>query len=103
MNKREQELLAAFFEEVYEAEEVTDFIKQQLSASPNFHPGALFQHVSGGAEQITLQRMRYYLDDRVAANEREIYEIFERFDWSRQGFISRTDFLNEIAPFGRRA
>jgi Ca2+-binding EF-hand superfamily protein len=40
--------------------------------------------------------MRTYLEDKVNTTDREIYEIFERFDWSRQGFISREDFMNEI-------
>jgi hypothetical protein len=33
--------------------------------------------------------MRTYLADKIAVNNRELYEIFERFDWSRQGFISK--------------
>jgi Ca2+-binding EF-hand superfamily protein len=45
--------------------------------------------------------MRAYLEDNVACNERELYEVFERFDWTRQGAISRSDFLNEITPFGK--
>lgn len=65
--------MAAFFEEIYEAEEVLDFIKQQLASSPNFHPRLLFEQVSAGADTITVQRMRDYLEDRVAANERELY------------------------------
>ena len=76
MNKREQELFAALFEEIYEAEEVFDFIKTQLTSSPNYSPRVLFQHVSGGEGNISIQRMREYLEDRAAANDREIYEIF---------------------------
>jgi Ca2+-binding EF-hand superfamily protein len=38
--------------------------------------------------------MRVYLADKIAINTREIYEIFEKFDWSRQGFISKDDFLH---------
>ena len=37
--------------------------------------------------------MRKYLADKISLNNREIYEIFERFDWSRQGYISKHDFL----------
>lgn len=43
--------------------------------------------------------MKAFLEDKVAVNERELYEIFERFDWTRQGFISRDDFEAEIFPF----
>ena len=68
MNKREQELVAALFEEIYEAEEVFDFIKTQLNNSHHYSPPLLFQHVSGGEQNITIQRMRDYLQDRVAAN-----------------------------------
>jgi hypothetical protein len=68
MNKREQELVAALFEEIYEAEEVFDFIKTQLNNSHLYSPRLLFQHVSGGEHNITIQRMRDYLQDRVAAN-----------------------------------
>jgi hypothetical protein len=68
MNKREQELVAALFEEIYEAEEVFDFIKTQLNNSHLYSPPLLFQHVSGGEQNITIQRMRDYLQDRVAAN-----------------------------------
>lgn len=73
MNKREQEQFAAFFEEVYEAEEVLDFIKQQLAAAPSFSPHLLFDFVAAGQQHISLQRMRSFLEERVAANPRELY------------------------------
>jgi hypothetical protein len=47
---------------------VLDFIKQQLAASPGFNPHLLFQRVSDGNPHITLQRMRDFLADRLAAN-----------------------------------
>jgi hypothetical protein len=30
-----------------------------------------------------------------------LYEVFEKFDWSRNGFVSREDFVREISPFGQ--
>lgn len=46
MNKREQEQFAAFLEEIYETEELLDFIKHQLSSSPNYNPHLLFDLIS---------------------------------------------------------
>lgn len=100
MNKREQEQFAAFFQQIYETEQLLDFIKKKLAESNNYNPNLLFDLISQRGEQITIQQLRNYLDDKVAVNQREIYEIFERFDWTRQGTISRQDFLNEITPFG---
>ncbi len=76
MNKREQEQFAAFFEEIYETEELIDFIKFQLVQSPSFNPNLLFDLVSAREEQISLQQLRDYMLDKVACNERELYEIF---------------------------
>lgn len=42
---------------------------------------------------ITIPQLRDYLITRIACNERELYDIFERFDWSRQGSISLDDFI----------
>jgi Ca2+-binding EF-hand superfamily protein len=74
----------------------------QLVQSPSYNPNLLFDLISGRTEEISLQQMRDYMGDKVACNERELFEIFERFDWSRQGSISRHDFLNELVPFGRQ-
>lgn len=46
MNKREQEQFAAFFEELYETEELFDFIKVQLMQSPNYNPNLLFDLIA---------------------------------------------------------
>ena len=89
MNKREQEQYAAFFEEIYETEELLDYIKQQLTDSRGFDAGRLFDLLALNGNAITIDSMRQFLGGRVACNERELYEIFERFDWSRQGAISR--------------
>jgi Ca2+-binding EF-hand superfamily protein len=42
--------------------------------------------------------MKDYLLNRVACNPRELYELFEKLDISRNGTISREDFLREITP-----
>ena len=47
MNKKEQELFIAFFEEIYEAEEALEFIKKQMSRCLGFNPALLFDLVSG--------------------------------------------------------
>lgn len=73
MNKREQEQFAAFLEEIYETEELLDFIKHQLSSSPNYSPHLLFDLISQRSEAITLQQLRDYLNDKLAVNERELY------------------------------
>jgi len=46
MNKREQEQYAAFFEEIYETEELLDFIKVQLTHSSNYNPDLLFDLIA---------------------------------------------------------
>lgn len=40
--------------------------------------------------------MKEYLNERMAINERELYEIFEKFDHKRQGRIDREDFCREL-------
>lgn len=55
-----------------------------------------------GGEVITISQMRMYMLERMGFNERELYDIFERFDWERQGTISRRDFLREMTPFNYR-
>ena len=46
MNKREKEQFIAFFEEIYETEELLDFIKLQLAQSPSYNPNLLFELIS---------------------------------------------------------
>ena len=73
MNKREQEHYAAFFEELYETEELLDYIKQQLVESRGFDANRLFDLLALDGNSITIQHMRQFLDGRVACNERELY------------------------------
>ena len=40
--------------------------------------------------------MRKYIDGKIACNDREIYDLFERFDHNRSGVISSVDFKHEI-------
>jgi Ca2+-binding EF-hand superfamily protein len=82
---------------------VLDFIKHQLASAPHYNPNLLFDLIAQHSPTITLQHLRNYLHDKLAVNERELYEIFERFDWTRQGCISREDFLNELSPFSAPA
>lgn len=70
MNKREQEQFAAFFEEIYETEEIIDFIKVQLSNSQNYNPNCLFDLLSQDKHHITIQDMRNYLEDKITCNSR---------------------------------
>lgn len=37
----------------------------------------------------------------MTCNERELYEIFEKTDLSRQGFVSRDDFCRELTPLDK--
>ena len=47
---------------------------------------------------IQISRFREYLSDKLTCNERELYEIFEKVDLSRQGYINRDDFCRELTP-----
>lgn len=68
--------MAAFFEEIYETEELLDFLKLQLVQSNRYNPLLLFNLLSGSADTISLEQIRAYLQDKIACNERELYEIF---------------------------
>ena len=46
--------------------------------------------------------MKEYLKERMAVNERELYEIFEKFDHKRQGRIDREDFCRELRISGKK-
>lgn len=72
-----------------------------MSQCLGFNPYHLFDLISARSDQISPDQLRAYLNNRVAYNERELYELFEKFDWSRQGFISREDFVREITPLGK--
>jgi hypothetical protein len=50
-----------------------DFIKQPLAESEGYNSHLLFDLISANTDRITVAGMRTYLEDRVAANEREIY------------------------------
>jgi len=69
-------------------------LKIELTQNSTYNPNLLFDLISERTETINLNQMRFFLSDKVECSERELYEIFEKFDWSRQGFISRIDFLN---------
>ncbi len=62
----------------------------------------MFDRVAGNNDRIEIRALREYLQDRVACNERELYELFERLDWSRIGAISLEDFVRELTPLGER-
>ena len=68
MNKREQEQFAAFFEEIYETEDLLDFLKLQLVQSDKYNPNLIFDLLSQKSENITLQQMRNYMFDKIACN-----------------------------------
>lgn len=70
MNKREQEQFIAFFEEIYETEELLDFIKLQLAQSQAYNPNLLFDLISQRQETISIAQLRAYLDDRTPYNDR---------------------------------
>lgn len=42
MNKKEQEIFVAFFEEVFEAEEAYEFIKKKMMSCSGYNPHLLF-------------------------------------------------------------
>ena len=71
-----------------------------MSRCLGYNPYLLFELLSARESQISIIQLRAYLADRVACNERELYELFEKIDWSRGGQISRDDFIREITPFG---
>lgn len=73
-----------------------------------YNPYLLFQHIVKfgepesddlGAFAIEIKKFREYLADKVTCNDRELYELFEKFDKERQGYISSEDFVQEITPF----
>jgi len=68
MNKREQEQYAAFFEEIYETEELLDFIKVQLVHSSNYNPDLLFDLIAQTSSSISPPQMRAYLVDKVTCS-----------------------------------
>jgi hypothetical protein len=70
MNKREQEQFIAFFEEIFETEELLDFIKLQLAQSQAYNPNLLFDLISHRQEVISVAQLRAYLDDRTPYNDR---------------------------------
>ncbi len=45
--------------------------------------------------------MKEFLKDKIMCNDRELYEVFERFDWKRNGRISQNDFVKELMPIGK--
>ena len=75
-------------------------MKKQMARCLGYNPSLIFDLISARDDHISIQQLRGYLQDRVACNERELYELFERLDWSRSGRISRDDFIREMTPFG---
>lgn len=57
----------------------------------------------GDSGPITIAAMRQYLAERTSCNERELYEIFEKFDHQRLGVICEHDFVAEVTPLGETA
>lgn len=59
-----------------------------MKGCAQYNPTQLFSLISLGERIIEISRMRDYLNDKITCNERELYELFEKFDISRNGFIS---------------
>lgn len=43
--------------------------------------------------------MTEYARSKGGFTDRDVYELFEKFDWRRAGVIAKQDFLAEITPF----
>lgn len=69
-----------------------------MKGCAQYNPALLFNLISLGDGRIEISRMRDYLNDKITCNERELYDLFEKFDISRHGFISERDFIREITP-----
>ncbi len=59
----------------------------------HYNPSLLFDLISGDLDRIQISRLREYLTDKISCNERELYDLFEKFDISRLGYIVRNDFI----------
>jgi DNA gyrase/topoisomerase IV subunit A len=91
-----------FLKELLQSEKTLQALRKELSSIKKYHPLCIFQKIAGRKEQITIRMMNDYLKDRVACNEREVYEIFEKFDHQRLGVIERADFCREVHSKGKK-
>lgn len=62
----------------------------------------IFNRIAKDDEAISIVAMKEYLKERMAINERELYEIFEKFDHKRQGRIDREDFCRELRASNKK-
>lgn len=58
----------------------------------------MFQKIAKEDDAITIKNMEEFLKGKIAFNERDLYEIFEKFDHKRRGWIDKEDFCLELLP-----
>jgi hypothetical protein len=64
MNREWELRLAAFFEELVEAELAINAIKERLAKCSVFYEEALFSAISQGASTITIKKFNQYTEER---------------------------------------
>lgn len=91
--------LAVFLEELAEAELAFEAIKQRLASVPGFRPETLFSKIAESDSRLTIAKLQKYVEQSMPVTELELHELFCRFDWSRNGRISKEDFCRELRPY----
>jgi hypothetical protein len=64
MNKQQQLRLAAFFEELAEAELALDILKTELATCKTFSGEALFNNIAEGSQEITIGQLTAYTNSK---------------------------------------
>jgi hypothetical protein len=49
----------------------------------------IFKAIAGSNEAITIKLMTHYVEGKISCNEKDMYDIFEKFDHKRRGYIGK--------------
>lgn len=63
----------------------------------------VFKSIAGSNDTITIKLMTQFVEGKISCNEKDIYEIFEKFDHKRRGYIDKQDFCRELHPTKKKA
>lgn len=85
-----------FFREVIAGEKRASELKRELAHSKGFRTDGLFRIVAGKEGYISIESMKAFVREKIACNDREVYELFEKFDHRRCGVITAKDFGEEV-------
>jgi hypothetical protein len=88
--------LLNFFRELITTEQTANAVKGDLISLPSYKLRLLFEAVSGKSQSISIKSLKKFLEGKLACNDRELYDVFERIDHRRCGLIFIEDMRREI-------